>query len=107
VTKEMAIVGIICNYIIPFLMTPTIIHPFMGWVIFLLCFASILNVMMSVFKQTFPSLIVTTPWLPCVEIFKILMVSSILNNGIFQTICIAFYIPHCHLHFRDGFSKKS
>jgi hypothetical protein len=87
--KLLVLIAMAGSFILPFLIIPTTVHPFMGWGVLLLGSGSLLTVIINVFQ--FPILPIMTPWLLSVGALLVLG-SPLYSNGIVRALSIAGYI---------------
>jgi hypothetical protein len=86
--KLLVLIAMAGSFLLPFLVIPTTVHPFMGWGVLLLGSASLLTVVINVFQlPVFP---VMTPWLLGFGALLVLG-SPFYSNGIVRALSIAGY----------------
>ncbi|CAK9210031.1 unnamed protein product [Sphagnum jensenii] len=86
--KLLVLIAVAGSFLLPFLIIPTTVHPFMGWGVLLLGSASLLTVVINVFQlPVFP---VMTPWLLGFGALLVLG-SPFYSNGIVRALSIAGY----------------
>lgn len=76
------------SFLVPAVMIPTTVHPFMGWGVFLLGSLSLLTVVINLFQL--PVLPVLTPWIGGMGALLVLA-SPYYYNGILRGVAIGVY----------------
>lgn len=86
--KFVLLISVVGSFLLPFLIIPTTVHPFMGWGVFLLGSASLLIVVINVFEL--PVLPVMTPWIGGF-VALLVLAYPFYSNGIARALSIAGY----------------